>query len=143
MIDFARGKLPAYTTGGRDIVNAHLLAMKKGRSGQVYTISSEFLTVPQIMKLFEKVTGKPRPMLCLPASMMAGVARVADVIMPQFIPAKQRYITSKAIKLVRMNQRADSSKAKQELGYQPTLSIEQAVVEAYTDFVARGAIAQS
>ena len=148
LIDFARGKLPAYTTGGRDwvaapdIVNAHLLAMEKGRSGQAYTISSEFLTVPQIMELFEKVTGKPRPMLCLPASMMAGVARVADMIMPQFIPPKQRYLTSGAIKLVRMNQRADCSKAKQELGYQPTLSIEQAVVEAYTDFVERGFIAR-
>ena len=56
--------------------------MEKGRSGQAYTISSEFLTVPQIMELFEKVTGKLRPMVRLPASMMASVARVADVIMP-------------------------------------------------------------
>ena len=144
LIDFARDRLPAYTTGGRDwvaardIVNAHLLAMEKGRSGQAYTISSEFLTVPQIMELFEKVTGKSCPTLCLPASMMAGIARVADVILPQFIPPKQRYLTSGAIKLVQMNQRADWSKAKQELGYQPTISIEQAIVEAYTDFIERG-----
>lgn len=112
--------------------------MEKGRSGQAYTISSEFLTVPQ----FEKVTEKLRPMLCLPASMMASVAKVADTIMPQFIPAKQRYLTSGAIKLVGMNQRADWSKAKQELGYQPALSIEQAVVEAYADFVKRDLIAR-
>jgi dihydroflavonol-4-reductase len=68
-----------------------------------------------------------------------GVATVADIIMPRLFPYAQRYLTAGAIKLVRTNQRADCSKAKQELGYQPT-SIGQAVVEAYTDFVQRGLI---
>ncbi len=145
LLDFANGKLPAYTTGGRDwvatrdIVAAHILAMEKGCSGQTYTVSSEFLTLPQMMELFEKVTGRPRPMLCLPVSMMAGLAKVADLIMPRLFPHAQRYLTAGAIKLVRTNQRADCTKAKKELGYQPT-SIEQAVVEAYTDFVQRGLI---
>ncbi len=145
LLDFARGKLPAYIPGARswgamrDMVEGHILAMEKGRAGQKYTFSTDFLTMNEMLSLFEKVTGKKRPKLCIPTSMMAGIAKVTDLIMPRFFPQMPHNLTSGAIHLLQMNQKADCSKAKNELGYKPT-SIEQAVGDAYTDFIHRGLI---
>src|SRR5690242_11749919 len=64
LLDFARGRLRAYTVGGfefvaaRDVVEGHRLAMDKGRTGQRYILSSEFRTVDELMAMFERVTGR-------------------------------------------------------------------------------------
>ena len=59
LIDFATGKLRAYIPGGftfvaaRDMAGGHILAMDKGRAGQKYIFSTEFLTVDDLMTIFE------------------------------------------------------------------------------------------
>src|SRR5262249_62160056 len=78
LLDFAHGRLRAYIPGGfefvaaRDIVEGHVLAMDKGRSGQRYIFGTEFLTVDELLSLFEAVTGRRRPRLRLPGALMAG-----------------------------------------------------------------------
>ncbi|WP_414588778.1 SDR family oxidoreductase [Scytonema sp. PCC 10023] len=147
LLDFAHGKLLAYIPGGfdfvaaRDIVEGHILAMEKGRGGQKYIFSTQFLTVDELIKIFEEVTGMPRPKLRLPIAVMAGIASVADFVFPRFFPNAPRRFTSGAVRHLRMNRRADISKAKNELGYQPT-SVKQAIYEAYEDFARRGLIAR-
>jgi nucleoside-diphosphate-sugar epimerase len=75
--DFANGKLRAYIPGGfefvaaRDIANGHVLAMEKGRTGHKYIISSGFHSMDTLMDIFERVTGKKRP-LRLPAGAAGG-----------------------------------------------------------------------
>ena len=72
LIDFANRKLWAYIPGGfefvaaRDMAAGHVLAMEKGRPGQKYIFSTQFLTVGELLGMFEQVTGQPRPKLCLP-----------------------------------------------------------------------------
>jgi nucleoside-diphosphate-sugar epimerase len=145
LIDFARGRLRAYLPGGfefvaaRDMVEGHLLAMAKGRPGQKYIFSSQFLTVDQLMGIFEEVTGRSRPRLRLPGPVMAGMATIADCVFPWLLPQIPRRFTRAAVRILRMHRRADCTKAKNELSYQPT-SIVQAVREAYEDFVRRGMI---
>jgi nucleoside-diphosphate-sugar epimerase len=145
LIDFANGKLLAYVPGGfefvaaRDIVQGHILAMEKGRGGQKYIFSTKFLTVDELMSIFQEVTGQPIPSLRLPGSVMSGIARVADFVFPRFFPNVPRRFTTGAVRILRMNRQADCSKAINELGYQPT-SIEAAIREAYEDFVRRGLI---
>ncbi|MBC6423042.1 MAG: NAD-dependent epimerase/dehydratase family protein [Hormoscilla sp. SP5CHS1] len=146
LLDFANGKLPAYVPGGfefvaaRDIVEGHILAMSKGRSGQKYIFSSQFLTVDELMDIFEEVTGRDRPNLRIPGAMMTGIAGVADFVLPRFFPNVPRRFTSGAVRILRMHRRADISKAKNELGYQPT-SIKASIQSAYDDFIGRGLIA--
>jgi nucleoside-diphosphate-sugar epimerase len=88
LLDFANGKLLAYVPGGfefisaRDIVEGHILAMSKGRPGQKYIFSSQFLTVDELMAIFEEVTGRDRPALRIPGAMIAGIAGVADFVFP-------------------------------------------------------------
>jgi len=93
------------------------------------------------MTILEKVTGQRRPKLRLPGSLMAGLARLSDLVL-RFLPQNRQRFTPGAIRLLRMRRRVDCSKAREELGYQPT-SIVQAVQEAYEFFVQRGLIASS
>ena len=145
LVDFARGKLRAYIPGGfafvsaADMVEGHLLCMDKGRTGQKYIFSTEFLTVDELMTIFEEVTGHPRPRLRLPAPLMAGIAEVSSFILTNFFPNKPQRFTPAAVRFLRMRRKADCSKAVSELGYRPT-TIAQAVRAAYECFVRRGVI---
>jgi nucleoside-diphosphate-sugar epimerase len=144
LIRFAAGRLRAYVPGGftfvaaRDIVEGHLLAMAKGRPGQKYIFGSAFLTFDELMALFSAVTGKPPPRR-VPAAVMAVAAEVAALVMPRLMPKAQQLLTPAAIRILRQNRRANTSKAQQELGFRPT-PIEAAVREAYDWFVAQGVI---
>jgi nucleoside-diphosphate-sugar epimerase len=148
LIDFASGRLRAYIPGGfefvaaRDIVEGHILAMDKGRSGQKYIFSTEFLTVDQLMSICEGVTGRRRPRLRLPGPVMAGISEVTGAFMNTFFPNVQQRFTPAAVRFLRMQRKADCSKARRELGYQPT-TIAQAVRDAYDCFVRRGVISKS
>ncbi len=148
LVDFANGKLRAYVPGGfefvaaRDIVEGHILAMQKGRSGQRYIFSTEFLTVDQLMALCEEVTGRSRPRLRVPSAVAEGIAHVSSFVLTHFFPAVPQRFTPGSVRLLRMQRKADCSKAKRELGYQPT-TIARAVRDAYECFVRRGVIVPS
>ncbi len=143
LLDFARGRLRAYIPGGfefvaaRDIVAGHRLAMDKGATGQKYIFASGFRTVDELMAIFEQLTGRRRPRLRLPPPLMAGIASVVDVFVKGFAPDAEPRFTPGAVRLLRMGRRADISKARAALGYEPT-PIEDAVREAHEDFVRRG-----
>ncbi|MCC6524093.1 MAG: squalene/phytoene synthase family protein, partial [Polyangiaceae bacterium] len=145
LLDYTHGKLHAYLPGGfefvaaRDIVEGHMLAMRRGRTGQKYTFSTEFCTVDQLMDLFEEVSGRPRPRLRLPAPLMAGIAEVSSFVLDHFFPSVPQRLTPSAVRLLRSERRADTTKARRELGFQPS-SVREAVHEAYADFARRGLV---
>jgi nucleoside-diphosphate-sugar epimerase len=145
LVDFASGKLRAYIPGGftfvaaSDMVEGHILALDKGRSGQKYIFSTEFLTVDELMTIFEEVTGRKRPRLRLPPPLMAGIAEVTTFVLTNFFPNTPQRFTPAAVRFLRMQRKADCGKAVRELGYRPA-TIARAVREAYECFVRRGVI---
>jgi degradative hydroxymethylglutaryl-CoA reductase len=145
LCDYAHGKLSAYIPGGfdfvaaKDIVEGHVLAMKRGRTGHKYIISTQYLELDDIMDIFEEVTGRPRPRVKLPASVMAGVAEVSSFLYNTFSPDTPQRFTPGAVRILRKRRKADTSKAQRELGYRPT-SIRAAVHDAYADFARRGMV---
>ena len=145
LIDHAHGRLHAYLPGGfefvasRDIVEGHIRAMERGRIGQKYVISTQFLSLDEIMDIFEEVTGRPRPKLKLPVGVMAGVAEVTSFFYNNFSPETPQRFTPAAVRILRQQRHADVSKARSELGYEPT-SIRKALHEAYADFARRGLV---
>jgi nucleoside-diphosphate-sugar epimerase len=148
LLDFARGRLRAYVPGGfefvatRDIVQGHRLAMDKGRAGQKYIFSTAFKTVDELMTLYEGVTRRRRPRLRLPGPLMSGLAEMVNFVVMRVAPDVEPRFTPGAVRILRMHRRADIAKARTELGYQPT-SIEEAVREAYEDFVRRGTLVRA
>lgn len=145
LLAFANRRLRAYIPGGfefvaaRDIAAGHVLAMEKGRKGQKYIFGSGYTSVDELMAIFEKVTGQPKPRLRLPPPLMMGIAKVTSPVLTHFFPHVDQRLTPAAVRLLSMGRRADCTRARTELGYQPT-SIEDAVREAYEDFVRRGLV---
>jgi nucleoside-diphosphate-sugar epimerase len=143
LLDFAHGKLRAYVPGGfefiaaRDIAEGHMLAMQRGRTGQKYVFSSRFVSIDEMMSLWETVTGHPKPRFRLPPPVMAGVAEVTSFVLDRVAPNVPQRLTPAAVRILRSQRHADTSKARGELGFKPT-RIEDAIQAAYDDFVRRG-----
>jgi nucleoside-diphosphate-sugar epimerase len=143
--DFANGKVRAYIPGGfefvaaQDIVDGHVRAMDKGRTGQKYILSTEFCTVDRFVEICERVTGKKRPPLRLSPAVMNPIAHVTSFVLNRLRPDDPQRLTPGAIRILGQHRKADTTKARTELGYRPT-SIESAVKEAYAFFVAEGQV---
>jgi nucleoside-diphosphate-sugar epimerase len=147
LVRYANGQQRVYVAGGFefvaacDIVEGHVLAMRRGRTGQRYIFSSGFMTLDDIFQIFYDLTGRSKPTR-LPRSVALALATASELLCRHFLPGRRPLLTPAAIHLLCMGRRADTSKAQCELGFRPT-SIEDAVRNAYQWFVARGAIAAS
>ena len=145
LLDFARGRLRAYIPGGfefvaaRDIVEGHRLAMDKGRTGHKYIFSSGHTSVDELMAYYEEITGRPRPRWRLSPPLMAALAEVTSFVTTRLRPDAPLRFTPGAVRLLRLGRRADTTKARTELGFTPT-PLREAVREAYADFARRGLV---
>ncbi|MEO6950739.1 MAG: SDR family oxidoreductase [Polyangia bacterium] len=139
IIDFSERRIPAYIPGSfelvamRDVVAGHLLAMKHGRAGQRYILSGRLCTVDELLDELERLTGKARPRLRVPPSMMMPVAHLSSAFMRSFFPRTPPRFTPGTIKLLGRGKRASTEKAQRELGYRPT-SVFAALGEQYDWF---------
>lgn len=123
-IDFVKGRLPAYPAGGgfdfvdvRDVVNSMLLAEEKGIPGEHYLISSEHVTIPELMERLETITGKRKPFFALPLNLLYFFAFFAEYFYK--ISGKEAVITRDSVNILRSNLKVDGKKAEKELGYSP------------------------
>jgi nucleoside-diphosphate-sugar epimerase len=145
LCDYANGKLRAYIHGGfefvaaRDIVSGHVLAMDKGEKGHKYIFATSYMTLPEMMSLWHDITGRAPPKLRLPAPLMGAVAEVVSPLLTRFAPNFPQRLTPGAVRILRLGRRADLTKAKSALGYEPT-TVRRACEEAYDFHARRGAI---
>ena len=145
LCDFANRKLFAYVDGGfefvaaRDIVQGHLLCMERGRSGEKYIFSTEFKTISELLDLFQEVSGIKRPQRQVPLGLMLAFSEVASFALSRLYPSYPQRFTPGAIRLLQQRRHADTTKAKEELGFEPT-TIRAAIQEAYAFHIQRNAI---
>jgi nucleoside-diphosphate-sugar epimerase len=145
LIDFAHGKLRGYMPGGSefvraaDLVEGHLLAMAKGKSGRRYLLSTEFLTLDQLLDLFAELVGRNKPWLRIPVPVMKTISHTYAATIRRLAPEAPQRLTPGAIEILAMNRHADLTLAREELGYAPT-SMREAVREVYEFFVMTGMI---
>ncbi len=144
---FARGKFRAYIPGGYeavtvdDLARGHILAMERGRTGQRYTISTRYVTMDEMLDLFAEVTGRPRHARALSPWLMAKVARAVSGAMTAFFPEVPQHLTPGAVLVLSMQRRADTTKAREELGFVPG-DLATAVRDWYEFFVREGMISR-
>ncbi len=141
VLDFLRGRMPAYVDTGLNIVDAadaavgHCLACEHGRPGERYILGSENLTLKQIFEILSRLTGRPAPRLRLPWA-AAFAAAAADTLRARLTGSPPRAPLD-AVRMARKKMWVSSAKAERELGFSPAPA-EAALRHAVEWFQAHG-----
>jgi dihydroflavonol-4-reductase len=124
ILDFLRGRLPAYVDTGlnivavEDVAQGHILAEMKGKVGERYILGGENLSLRQILEILSRICGRRMPRFPLP-----WMAAYAAAQMNQFfvgtILNKEPSIPLEGVRMARHKMYVSSDKARRELGYSP------------------------
>jgi dihydroflavonol-4-reductase len=123
ILDFLRGKMPAYVDTGlnvvgvEDVAAGHLLAAEKGRIGERYILGGRNMTLKEILEALSAITGRRAPRLKLP-HVVALAAGFADELYSR-LAGREPQIPVEGVKMSRHKMFVESDKAGQELGYKP------------------------
>lgn len=133
ILDFLRGKMPAYVDTGlnvvpvEDVAAGHLLAADKGRIGERYILGGRNMTLKEILDALAAITGRRSPRVRLP-HVVALMAGYADEMYSR-LARREPQIPVDGVKMSRHKMFVESDKAARELGYRPG-SIEAALERA-------------
>ncbi len=141
VVDFLRGKFPAYVDTGlnlidvRDVAQGHLLAAQHGRPGERYILGHRNMTLKEILDCLALLTGLPAPRVRVPHWLPLGVAYVSTAA-ARFTGHTPR-ATPDAVRMSRHRMFFDATKAVRQLGL-PQSPIEPALERAVAWFTANG-----
>ncbi|MBO0910380.1 MAG: NAD-dependent epimerase/dehydratase family protein [Acidobacteria bacterium] len=122
VVDFLKGKFPAYVDTGLNLVDAkrcasgHIAALERGRSGQRYILGGENLTLKQILDKLAAITGLRSPSVRVPY-VVALATGLVDEVFTGRIRGKEPRATIDAVRMGRKKMFASSAKAERELGW--------------------------
>ena len=139
----ARGRIKfAYPGGGgtvavEDLVEGLILAMKRGRAGERYILSNENASYLDRCNLIASIMKKPKIRIKLPGITYYPMCLLGAILQ---IALKNPPITTETIRWSYNFRYYDSSKARQELGWQPKISLEQSFRNAIEYYKKRGVL---
>jgi dihydroflavonol-4-reductase len=142
IVNFLRGKIPAYVDTGLNVVDVedvalgHLMAAEKGQIGERYILGHINLTLPELFKVLEQVSGVKAPRIRIPYGCAYLSACVSEAV-ARTITHKPPFVTLAGVKLSRKRMFFDASKAVRELGFPQTPAFE-ALSKAVQWFRAHG-----
>jgi len=122
IVDFLRGKFPAYVDTGLNLVDVadcaegHLLAMERAQPGERYILGGENLTLKQILDKLAAITGLPSPNIKLPYA-VALATGVVDTVVTGKLMGREPRVTIDAVRMGRKKMFITSAKAEREVGW--------------------------
>ena len=140
IVRYLRRKMPFYVDTGlnlidvKDVAWGHLLALKKGRTGDRYILGNQNLTFARLLAKLEKITGLPAPQNTIPYWIPYSVAWIEENLLAKL--GKKPSIALDGVKMSRQKMFYDSTKAVTELGL-PLSNIDTALEKAVKYFKER------
>ena len=141
ILDFLRGRIPAYVDTGlnlvdvKDVATGHILAFQRGRIGEKYILGNRDMTLKMILDSLAVIAGLPAPRVRVPHWLPLAVA-AADTAFARVRGAKPRFELD-AVRLSRKKMFFSPDKAVRELGL-PQTPVEEALRRAVAWFRANG-----
>jgi dihydroflavonol-4-reductase len=144
LVDFARGRLPAYVDTGlnvvhvRDVAEGHRLAAERGRPGERYVLGNRNMTLREILEALAELLGRPAPRIRLPYA-FAWTAGALSTAAADLFTHRPPAIPLEGVRMARRKMFVDAAKAVRELGL-PQTPVGEAFVDALRWFAERGLV---
>ncbi len=141
ILDFLRGRMPAYMDTGlnfvdvRAVAEAHLAAAEHGRPGERYILGDRNMTLHELLQALARIAGRPAPRLRVPYSVAYGVALV-DTALARWT-GRAPVAPLDGVRMARHKMFVSSEKGRRELGFSPG-PIEDALERAVRWFCDQG-----
>jgi dihydroflavonol-4-reductase len=141
--DAAAGRMPAYIDTGLNIVHVddvaegHMLALERGRVGELYILGGENLLLRDLLALVAEESGRRPPKLRLPGALLWPVALGFEAAAR--LGGITPLVTRDHLRMARKKMFFSSARAQAELGYAPRPARE-AVRDAVAWFRAQGMV---
>ncbi len=121
ILDYINGKLIAYVRGGynfvdvRDVVNGIISASTKGKSGEGYILSGEYLTIKDMLRILNKKIGRKK----LPYKIALWFVKMMTPLASLYykIRGKKPVFTAYSLYTLNTNSKFSNEKAKTFLDY--------------------------
>lgn len=123
ILDFLRGKIPAYLDTGlnlvdvEDVVRGHLLAFKYGKVGERYILGGSNMTLKALYDLLASLTQIKSPQWQIPYTLALSLALGSELVSK--VMNRPPYISTGAVRMAKRYMYFSSNKAMNELGYRP------------------------
>jgi dihydroflavonol-4-reductase len=121
--DAIRGRLPAVPPGGlslvwvEDAAEAHLAALDRGRAGERYILADGYASVREICSRAVEVAGRGRVPMQMPLPVAKGLAAAGETV--SNVIGRSPLLGRGQLHFLQWQARADSSRAREELGFDP------------------------
>jgi dihydroflavonol-4-reductase len=121
IVEAANGKMPAFVDTGLNLVHVddvaagHLLALERGKIGEVYILGGADVTLKTMLADIAKLSGRKAPTLRLPRGPIYPIAFAAEAVAR--VTGREPFVTMDALKMARHHMFFSSAKAQKELGY--------------------------
>jgi dihydroflavonol-4-reductase len=134
IVDFMKGRMPAYIETGMNIVDVddvaagHLLAMQKGRIGERYILGNANLMLREVLEILSRLTSVKAPSIKLPRLAILPLAHL-NLWLANMTGRPPR-IPLEGVRMAKYKMHYDCSKAIRELGIPrtpPEVALEKAV----------------
>ena len=123
LLRLANGKLPALVSGGfdwvdaRDVIKGAMRAEERAPTGAKYLLSGHWVSLRDLARLVEQITGAPAPGFVCPM----WLARIGAPFISAFdrLAGRRPLYTSASLQALRDNRSISHQKATRELDYHP------------------------
>ncbi|MBI3911750.1 MAG: NAD-dependent epimerase/dehydratase family protein [Armatimonadetes bacterium] len=142
IVDFLRGRMPAYVDTGlnlvavEDVAVGHLLAAERGRVGEKYILGCRNLTLRETLEILATVTSLPAPRVRIPYH-VAWMVGALDTLINGTLRGRPPRAPLEGVRMARKKMFFSAEKAVRELGL-PQSPVEQALARAVAWFREHG-----
>jgi dihydroflavonol-4-reductase len=142
VLDFLRGRLPAFVDTGlnlvdvEDVAEGHVLAFERGVVGERYILGNENVSLEGMLLALAAESGRPAPRIKLPLAAAYAAAVISELVEGRML-GRPPTVPADGVRMARTPMYFDSSRARQELGV-PQSPIRNALRKAAEWFEANG-----
>jgi dihydroflavonol-4-reductase len=139
ILDFIRGRMPAYVNTSMNIICAddvargHLLAEELGRPGERYILAGEDWSLEEILDTLASISGRLTPRVAIPRFVALCAGYLDNLVMGTLL-RREPNIPLDAVRLAGCRNYVSGEKARRELGCETT-PVEQGLREAVEYFL--------